>query len=287
MEGKHFEKWFETVTPKLKLQGIIVMDIASCHSVKKEKIPPSSWKSAVQEWLSEKEVIYMESRLELQLNFCRKLHTQFSCPRLRPFFQTSRPKLDFGSVFIPTAHLEKCTTCVDCEDLCDILEEILDTLNDPDTPSTPERLRLVNLIQWTVLKRSRKSIRLQNQEFKDYIREIERLNRIPIASALETEESQTSVCIASERHSVEETGTLGVAAPTQHHTHKALSSMEEGETSAEESYVALGVGKSLENRDFWIGEKGICVDRKNLRSLNPKNPRSLNIAGRIRGVMLK
>ncbi|GFW98323.1 RNA-directed DNA polymerase from mobile element jockey [Trichonephila clavipes] len=80
-------------------------------------------------------------------------------------------------------YIDKCATCVDSEDLCDILEEILDTLSDPDTPNTPERLMLVNLIQWTALKCSRKSIRLQNKEFKDYIRDIERLNRIPTAPA--------------------------------------------------------------------------------------------------------
>ncbi|GFU96928.1 hypothetical protein TNCV_483681 [Trichonephila clavipes] len=68
-------------------------------------------------------------------------------------------------------YIEKCTTCVDSEDLCDILEEIVDTLSDPDLPNTPDRLRLVNLIQWTALKCSRKSIRLQNKEFKDYIRD--------------------------------------------------------------------------------------------------------------------
>ncbi|GFV98162.1 nucleic-acid-binding protein from transposon X-element [Trichonephila clavipes] len=56
------------------------------------------------------------------------------------------------------AYIDKCATCVDSEDLCDILEEILDTLSDPDLPNTPERLRLVNLIQWTALKCSRKSI---------------------------------------------------------------------------------------------------------------------------------
>ncbi|GFS66915.1 hypothetical protein TNCV_4561701 [Trichonephila clavipes] len=79
--------------------------------------------------------------------------------------------------------IAKCATCVDCEDLCDILEEILDTLSDPDTPNTSERLRLVNLIQWTALECSRKSIRLQNKEFKDYVRDNERLNRIPTALA--------------------------------------------------------------------------------------------------------
>ncbi|GFY47098.1 DDE_3 domain-containing protein [Trichonephila inaurata madagascariensis] len=44
MDGNHFEKWFETVMPKLKHQSIIVMDNAPYHSVKKEKIPTSSWK---------------------------------------------------------------------------------------------------------------------------------------------------------------------------------------------------------------------------------------------------
>ncbi|GFV79720.1 hypothetical protein TNCV_1725451 [Trichonephila clavipes] len=78
---------------------------------------------------------------------------------------------------------KKCTTCIESEDLCDVLEEILVTLDDPDMPNTPERLRLVNSVQWTALKCSRKSIRLQNKEFKDYIRDIERLNRVPTAAS--------------------------------------------------------------------------------------------------------
>ncbi|GFY73979.1 hypothetical protein TNIN_90541 [Trichonephila inaurata madagascariensis] len=109
---------------------------------------------------------------------------------------------------VATAHLDKCTTCVECEDVCDILEEILNTLNDPDITSTPERLRLINLIQWTALKCSRKSIRLQNQEFREYIKVIERLNRVPTAPAAEEEKSQAPVCIASDGHSVEKAGTL-------------------------------------------------------------------------------
>ncbi|GFS33509.1 hypothetical protein TNIN_274221 [Trichonephila inaurata madagascariensis] len=84
---------------------------------------------------------------------------------------------------VATAYLDKCTTCVECEDLCDVLEEILLTLNDPNIDNTPERLRLINVIQWTALKCSRKSIRLQNKEFKDYIQEIKRLNRVPTVSA--------------------------------------------------------------------------------------------------------
>ncbi|GFY53308.1 hypothetical protein TNIN_5991 [Trichonephila inaurata madagascariensis] len=64
-------------------------------------------------------------------------------------------------VNVATAHLDKCNTCVECEELCDVLEEILLTLNDPSIDNTPERLRLINVIQWTALKCSRKSIRLQ------------------------------------------------------------------------------------------------------------------------------
>ncbi|GFU05760.1 RNA-directed DNA polymerase from mobile element jockey [Trichonephila clavipes] len=80
-------------------------------------------------------------------------------------------------------YMDKCTTCIESEELCDVLEEILVTLDDPDMPNTPERLRLVNSVQWTALKCSRKSIRLQNKEFKDYIRDIERLNRVPTAAS--------------------------------------------------------------------------------------------------------
>ncbi|GFS34212.1 nucleic-acid-binding protein from transposon X-element, partial [Trichonephila inaurata madagascariensis] len=86
-------------------------------------------------------------------------------------------------VNVATAHLDKCNTCVECEDLCDTLKEIFLTLNDPNIDNTPERLRLINVIQWTALKCSRKSIRLQNKEFKDYIEEIKRLNRVPTVSA--------------------------------------------------------------------------------------------------------
>ncbi|GFU83994.1 probable RNA-directed DNA polymerase from transposon X-element [Trichonephila clavipes] len=80
-------------------------------------------------------------------------------------------------------YMDKCTTCIESEELCDVLEEILVTLDDPDMPNTPERLRLVNSVQWTALKCSRKSIRLQNKKFKDYIRDIERLNRVPTAAS--------------------------------------------------------------------------------------------------------
>ncbi|GFX44884.1 hypothetical protein TNCV_3429331 [Trichonephila clavipes] len=141
------------------------------------------------------------------------------------------------------AYLDKCTTCIESEDLCDVLEEILVTLDDPDMPNTPERLRLVNSVQWTALKCSRKSIRLQNKEFKEYIRDIERLNRVPTAAsptsqpkrktakrqpASPSKQTPLKKQAKSERK-------LPSTSTSPRHIEGAESSMEEGETSAEES----------------------------------------------------
>ncbi|GFV11011.1 hypothetical protein TNCV_568071 [Trichonephila clavipes] len=75
-------------------------------------------------------------------------------------------------VMAATEYIDNCTTCAESEDLCGVLDEILFTLEDVDAEAqiTPERLRLVNLVQWAALKCSRRSIRLQNAEFKKYIR---------------------------------------------------------------------------------------------------------------------
>ncbi|GFW84504.1 hypothetical protein TNCV_456851 [Trichonephila clavipes] len=136
-------------------------------------------------------------------------------------------------------YIDKCSTCVDSEDLCDILEDILDTLSDPDTP---ERLRLVNLIQWTALKCSRKSIRLQNKEFKDYIRDIKRLNRIHTAPAPASQPKwkQVKRQTASPRKDVsskkqaKSERTLPPNTTSPPRIGDAESSKEEGETSADE-----------------------------------------------------
>ncbi|GFU08620.1 hypothetical protein TNCV_823021 [Trichonephila clavipes] len=80
------------------------------------------------------------------------------------------------------AKLDNCSTCAECEDLCDALEDILDALHKPDN-NTPERLRVINEVQWIALKCSRKSTKLQCQEFKDYIKEIERLNTVQVPTA--------------------------------------------------------------------------------------------------------
>ncbi|GFQ77269.1 DDE_3 domain-containing protein [Trichonephila clavata] len=66
MDGNHFEKWFETIMPKLKPQNIIVMDNDPYHSMKKEKIP--SWrKNAIQEWLSQKKVAWNQDLIKIEL----------------------------------------------------------------------------------------------------------------------------------------------------------------------------------------------------------------------------
>ncbi|GFS30942.1 hypothetical protein TNIN_443561 [Trichonephila inaurata madagascariensis] len=118
---------------------------------------------------------------------------------------------------VATAYLDKCTTCVECEDLCDVLEEILLTLNDPDIENTPERL--INLIQWTALKCSRKSIRLQNQD-----RNGRKLN----TSLLRLGKTLGR----KNRHA---RSARSQTTPPPAHIGDVESSMEEGETSAEES----------------------------------------------------
>ncbi|XP_074652754.1 uncharacterized protein LOC141907083 [Tubulanus polymorphus] len=56
MDGVKFEKWFEEIlVPKLPPNSVIVMDNASYHSVRSEKIPTSnSLKEDMQVWLSQK-----------------------------------------------------------------------------------------------------------------------------------------------------------------------------------------------------------------------------------------
>ncbi|GFX70746.1 nucleic-acid-binding protein from transposon X-element [Trichonephila clavipes] len=149
------------------------------------------------------------------------------------------------------AYLDKCTTCIESEDLCDVLEEILVTLDDPDMPNTPERLRLVNSVQWTALKCSRKSIRLQNKEFKDYIRDIERLNRVPTAASPTSQPKRKTAkrqpASPSKQTPSKKQAKLERKLPptstSPRHIEGAESSMEEGETSAEESSDEIASAK--------------------------------------------
>lgn len=55
MNGDTFYEWFVKTLPLLKPNAIIVMDNASYHSVKKQKIPVMSWKKqAIIDWLESK-----------------------------------------------------------------------------------------------------------------------------------------------------------------------------------------------------------------------------------------
>jgi len=55
MNADTFYEWFVNILPLLKENAIIVMDNASCHSVKKTKIPVISWKKqAIVDWLENK-----------------------------------------------------------------------------------------------------------------------------------------------------------------------------------------------------------------------------------------
>ncbi|KAF8787362.1 hypothetical protein HNY73_008970 [Argiope bruennichi] len=68
MNGDHFEKWLESVLPKLKKNSVIVMDNASYHSVKMEKIPTTSvTKKSIQEWLSQKHISWDKDMIKIEL----------------------------------------------------------------------------------------------------------------------------------------------------------------------------------------------------------------------------
>ncbi|GBM61225.1 hypothetical protein AVEN_65357-1 [Araneus ventricosus] len=69
MDGNHFESWFKSkLIPKLEPNSIIVMDNASYHSVKEEKLPTQSWrKKDIQEWLANKNIPWGSDLLKLEL----------------------------------------------------------------------------------------------------------------------------------------------------------------------------------------------------------------------------
>ncbi|GFY47478.1 DDE_3 domain-containing protein [Trichonephila inaurata madagascariensis] len=77
--------------PKLKPQSIIVMDNAPHYSVKKEKIPTSSWeKSGNQEWLSEKKITWNQDLIKIELlqklNQIKHLHNSYKVEEIAEKF---------------------------------------------------------------------------------------------------------------------------------------------------------------------------------------------------------
>ncbi|KAF8788044.1 Protein FAM243A like protein [Argiope bruennichi] len=66
MNGDHFEKWLESVL--LRKNSVIVMNNASYHSVKMEKILTTSWtKKSIQEWLSQKYISWDKDMIKIEL----------------------------------------------------------------------------------------------------------------------------------------------------------------------------------------------------------------------------
>ncbi|GFV93651.1 hypothetical protein TNCV_1717591 [Trichonephila clavipes] len=156
-------------------------------------------------------------------------------------------------VMAATDLIDNCTTCAESEDLCGVLDEILFTLEDVDAEAqiTPERLRLVNLVQWAALKCSRRSIRLQNAEFKKYIREVELSRRSPTAASPASQQKRPLAKrqpaspqkdVPSKKQAKSERKLPRTSASPRHI--EDSSSMEEGESSAEESSVEIASAKS-------------------------------------------
>ncbi|GFY08556.1 hypothetical protein TNCV_809891 [Trichonephila clavipes] len=76
-----------------------------------------------------------------------------------------------------TNHLDSITTCSECEEFIDMIEGYIeDVKKTVGVLDDVQKLRLISELQGLALKAARKSIRLQNKEFKDYIEELKRLN---------------------------------------------------------------------------------------------------------------
>ena len=69
MTSEHFEEWFnDTLIPKLEPNSIIVMDKASYHSRRLQKIPTkSSTKQEMKDWLTSNGMQFPEKALECEL----------------------------------------------------------------------------------------------------------------------------------------------------------------------------------------------------------------------------
>ncbi|GFT03598.1 hypothetical protein TNCV_4589591 [Trichonephila clavipes] len=102
---------------------------------------------------------------------------------------------------------------------------LLKTSSTHFTNPTTTRLRDLGSsteVQWITLKCSRKSTKLQCQEFKDYIKEIERLNtvKVPTATAAsktaKRKEKQASDLVAPTPGSVGKKKCSERSLPTQH-----------------------------------------------------------------------
>lgn len=68
MNAVKFEDWFQAMLPRLEPNAVVVMDNASYHSRRQEKIPVTSWKKTdIQEWLSSKQISFEAKETKVQL----------------------------------------------------------------------------------------------------------------------------------------------------------------------------------------------------------------------------
>lgn len=68
MNGDTFKDWFTEILPKLDDKCVIVMDNASYHSVKKERVPTLRWlKADIINWLKSKGIKHEENMIKPEL----------------------------------------------------------------------------------------------------------------------------------------------------------------------------------------------------------------------------
>ncbi|GFY69438.1 nucleic-acid-binding protein from transposon X-element, partial [Trichonephila inaurata madagascariensis] len=132
------------------------------------------------------------------------------------------------------------------EDFIDTLEDIIDTLRKTDGAlDNVNKLRLMNRVQFVALKVSRKSIRLQNREFKEYIEDIKKLNahKFPTAPSPSKAKrsrnkratvSPTPGTVRKKQRSIEPNRSGNSTPPPTPTAHEESEAME-GESSSDES----------------------------------------------------
>lgn len=75
MNATVFEDWFAKILNCLPTNCVVVMDNASYHSRKTEKVPTTSWKKAdIQEWLRNKNIPFEEDMIKLELLSLVRMH---------------------------------------------------------------------------------------------------------------------------------------------------------------------------------------------------------------------
>ncbi|GFV34996.1 hypothetical protein TNCV_4053141 [Trichonephila clavipes] len=166
------------------------------------------------------------------------VHRILHAARARPHLSASRtdvaPSIEVSDLFTleplsfdvmaATDYIDNCTTCTESEDLC-------------------------------ALKCSRRSIRLQNAEFKKYIREVELSKRAPTAASPASQQKRIQAKrqpaspqkdVPSKKQAKSERK-LPRTSTSPRHIEDAASSMEEGESSAEESSEEVNSAKTAKS----------------------------------------